>query len=80
MEFIAAPIFLLMGIVAYLQHPRLCAAPGELGFLSSMWFMYGVMSVVHSSPWLSLAWQFFKTAAPKRERQIRENCQQSPEP
>ncbi len=78
MEFFAAPIFLLMGVVAYLQHPRLCAAPGELGFLSSMWFMYGVMSAVHSGPWLSLALQSFKNATPK-EQQIRKSCPQSSE-
>jgi hypothetical protein len=69
MEFAAAPIFLLMAFIAYLQHPRLCTVPGEVGFLSSMWFMYGVMSVVHSGPWLSLAWQSFKNAAPKEQRQ-----------
>ena len=79
MEFAAAPIFLLMGFIAYLQHPPLCTAPGELGFLSSMWFMYGVMGVVHSGPWLSLVWQSLKGATPKKERQT-ESCRQSPEP
>ena len=65
MEFAAAPIFLLMGFVAYLQHPPLCTVPGNLGFLSSMWFMYGIMSAVHSGPWLCLAWQPFKKTTPK---------------
>jgi hypothetical protein len=68
MAFAAAPIFLLMAIIAYLQHPPLCAAPGSLGFLSSMWFMYGVMCVVHSEPWVSLAWSPFKKAAQKERR------------
>ncbi len=68
MAFAAAPIFLLMAFIAYLQYPPLCTVPGELGFLSSMWFMYGVMSVVHSGPWLSLARQSLKNAAPKEQR------------
>ena len=72
MAFAAAPIFLLMGIVAYWQNPPLCTAPGELGFLSSMWFMYGVMSVVHSGPWFFLARRSFKSAA-QEEQHKREN-------
>jgi hypothetical protein len=68
MEFAAAPIFFLMALIAYLQHPPLCTSPGSLGFLSSMWFMYGVMCVVHSSPWLSLAWPPFKNLLQKERR------------
>ncbi len=72
MAFAAAPVFLLMAIIAYLQHPPLCTAPGGLGYLSSMWFMYVVMSVVHSEPWLSLAWLPFKNAALKERRRKQE--------
>ena len=69
MAFAAAPIFLLMGFYRlFAASAALHGSRGSSGFLSSMWFMYGVMSVVHSGPWLSLAWQSFKTAAPKKER------------
>ncbi len=68
MAFAAAPIFLLLAFIAYLQDPPLCTAPGIFGFLSSMWFMYAVMSAVHSGPWLSLAWQPFKKAPQKEDR------------
>jgi succinate-acetate transporter protein len=54
MAFAAMPVFLLMALITYLQEPPLCAAPGNLGFLSSMWLMYIVMCVLHSEPWLSL--------------------------
>jgi hypothetical protein len=69
MAFAAAPIFLLMAFIAYVQDPLLCSAPGSFGFLSSMWFMYGVMCVVHAGPWFSLAWAPFKNAARKQRRQ-----------
>ena len=68
MEFAAAPIFLLMAVVAYLQYPPLCTVPGNLGFLSSMWFMYVIMGAVHSSPWLALARRPFKSTMPKEQR------------
>jgi hypothetical protein len=69
MALAAAPIFLLMAFIAYLQHPPLCSAPGSLGFLSSMWFMYGVMSVVHAGPWFALARLPFRNAARKPQRE-----------
>lgn len=72
MAFAAAPVFLLMAIIAYMQHPPLCTAPGDLGFLSSMWFMYVVMCVVHSEPWLSLALLPFRSAARKERRRKQE--------
>ncbi len=56
MSYAATPIFLLMAFVTYYQAPGMCTAPGEYGFLSSMWMMYVVMGGVHASPWLSLAW------------------------
>lgn len=68
MAFAATPVFLLMAFIAYLQYPPLCTAPGNLGFLSSMWFMYAIMSAVHSGPWLSLAWQPFKNATEDERR------------
>jgi len=80
MEFAAAPIFLLMGFIAYLQPPPLCTAPGEFGFLSSMWFMYGVMSVVHAGPWLSLAWQQVKNGTPSRSGHKQDHVQKPSEP
>lgn len=68
MAFAATPVFLLMAFIAYLQYPPLCTAPGNLGFLSSMWFMYALMSAVHCGPWLSLARQPFKNSQQKKQR------------
>ena len=78
MAFAAAPIFLLMGSIAYLQHPPLCTAPGGLGFLSSMWLMYGVMAFVHAGPWFVLARRSFKGAAFEKRRQTRDNHSRPP--
>ena len=68
MAFAATPVFLLMAVIAYLQYPTLCTVPGNLGFLSSMWFMYAIMSAVHAGPWLALAWQPFNNATRKEQR------------
>jgi hypothetical protein len=62
MSYAATPIFFLMALVTYYQAPAMCTAPGEYGFLSSMWMMYVVMGVVHASPWLLLAWMPLKRA------------------
>ncbi len=67
MSFIAAPVLFAMACVTYLQFAPLCSAPGEFGFLSSMWLMYAVMGLIHSGPWWCL------TRALWKERQ---NCSQ----
>ena len=54
MRLTAAPILLLMSMITYLQPSPLCVVPGEFGFLSSMWLMYAIMSVIHGGPWWSL--------------------------
>lgn len=62
MSYAATPIFFLMALVTYYQAPSMCTAPGEFGFLSTMWAMYVIMGVVHASPWLLLAWVPVKRA------------------
>jgi hypothetical protein len=51
MSFAATPIFLLMALVSYFQSPPMCTVAGDYGFLSTMWWMYVIMGVVHASPW-----------------------------
>jgi hypothetical protein len=54
MRLTAAPILLVMSMITYLQPSPLCVVPGEFGFLSSMWMMYGIMGAIHAGPWWSL--------------------------
>ena len=70
MAFAATPVFLLMAVITYLQNPPLCTVPGNLGFLSAMWFMYAIMSAVHAGPWLALAWQPFKNARQREQQRL----------
>ena len=62
MSYLASPIFFLMGFVTYIQAPLMCTVSGDFGFLSTMWMMYVIMGVVHSSPWALLAWDPLKRA------------------
>lgn len=80
MAWAATPIFLIMAFIAYAQYPPLCTVPGEFGFLSSMWFMYGIMGAVHSGPWLSLAWQQLKNTTPRQSANSRDHIRQPSEP
>jgi hypothetical protein len=83
MNFAAAPIFFLMAIVTYLQTfqaSMLCTATGGFGFISTMWFMYVVMAVVHSEAWVSLAWNTLKKASPSSAPAGGEKCAEVRDP
>jgi hypothetical protein len=80
MAFAATPIFLIMAVIAYAQYPPLCTVSGKLGFLSSMWLMYGIMGAVHSGPWLSLAREQLKNATPRQSGHKKDRVRQPGDP
>jgi hypothetical protein len=54
LKLIATPVFLSLAMVNYNEAIYLCVIPGPFSFLSSMWFMYLVMAVIHIDAWLEL--------------------------
>jgi hypothetical protein len=53
-KFIATPLFLALAAINYNEGIYLCAVPGPLSVLGTMWVMYLVMAIVHADSWLSL--------------------------
>lgn len=51
---IVSLVFLGLAYVNYFQPSPLCTVPGPYGFLSSMWLMYLLMGIAHSTLWLSV--------------------------
>ncbi len=54
LKLLATPAFLVLAVINHRQPSPLCTVAGDLGFLSSMWFMYVVMAAAHGGAWLQL--------------------------
>jgi len=51
LKFVSTPLFLVLAAISYKDTVYLCVMPGSFSFLSSMWFMYLIMAVVHAESW-----------------------------